>query len=455
MVASSSNLLLVAASTTQGHVRTGSTIPNDHDLTMTNFSNENRRGYLIRSTSTNNISGISGTNLKDMIMLETVAPAYASATSTSAASASTMPPSATKSEEKPRPRPHRKKMVSTGVDAMKKMLVTSSSVVVALPESPTLMVSRKHECDDMEGIFNNIRSTSSIRKVLSFSMETPSMPDMMPDMMMSMPALPTPAVNRSSKQKNERSNNAPMKKKKHHHPLGRRLRQMKKRLTLASKSKSTTSSSSSKTEKEEVVCLSPVGTSATTSTSSFGPTSSLQEEEDDLPFMDTMDIMMTMNMTTSLKPRIRSMFHEDEEDRMMMMPLMMPVLPAPPCPLSLSLSLSSTEDVVTTTPTPSASFSSKLDKALWVFSPNDGDDGDDDDAGADDTADDWGVFTSDDNDDDDEEEDHHHDDIVEPKYNNSNSKPFSRSSFTKTATTHPCFQPCAHLPVFAATAGAE
>merc|ERR1712161_103975 len=96
--------------------------------------------------------------------------------------------------------------------------------------------------------------------------------------------------------------------------------------------------------------------------------------------------MMTMNMTTSLKPRIRSMFLEDEED-MLMMP-MMPVLPAPPCPLSVA----STDDVVTTTP--SASISSKLDKALSVLSPNDGDEEDAyGDALGDDT-DEWGVFAS-------------------------------------------------------------
>mmetsp|Transcript_20668 Transcript_20668/g.22129 ORF Transcript_20668/g.22129 Transcript_20668/m.22129 type:complete len:147 (+) Transcript_20668:94-534(+) len=52
-------------------------------------------------------------NLKDMIMLETVAlMAFASTASTSASTASATPPSATKSEEKPRPRPrpHRKKI---------------------------------------------------------------------------------------------------------------------------------------------------------------------------------------------------------------------------------------------------------------------------------------------------------------------------------------------------------
>merc|ERR1712238_575894 len=156
--------------------------------------------------------------------------------------------------------------------------------------------------------------------------------------------------------------------------------------------------------------------------------------------MDTME-MMTMHMTTTLKPRIRSMFHEDEEDMLMMMPMMMPVLPAPPCPLSST-------DVVTTTPT--ASFSSKLDKALSVLSPNDGGDEDGDiDALGDDT-DEWGIFASYD---DEEEEEDHQDDIAEPNYNNFKSKAFSRSSFTKT-TSNPCFQPRAHLPVFA-TAGAE
>merc|ERR1712238_118904 len=114
---------------------------------------------------------------------------------------------------------------------------------------------------------------------------------------------------------------------------------------------------------------------------------------------DTMD-MMTMNMTTSLKPRIRSMFHEDEED-MLMMP-MMPVLPAPPCPLSTS-----TSEVVTST-TPSASFSSKLDKALSVLSPNDGDEDGDGYALGDDT-DEWGVFASYDDDDDND-----YPDMVEP-----------------------------------------
>merc|ERR1712238_85320 len=146
--------------------------------------------------------------------------------------------------------------------------------------------------------------------------------------------------------------------------------------------------------------------------------------------------------TTSLKPRIRSMFHEDEED-MLMMP-MMPVLPAPPCPLSLS-----STDVVTTTP--SASISSKLDKALSVLSPNDGDeDVDSDDALGDDT-DEWGVFASYD---DEEEEEDQQDDIA-PNYHNFKTKVSSRSSFTKHATTNPCFQPRAHLPVFATQAGAE
>jgi len=415
MVASSSNLLLVAASSRQGQVRRGSTKPNDHDLTS---EIENRRGYMIGSTNTNNISGISGTNLMDnMIMLETVAPM-----------ASTTPPSATKSEEKPRPRPRprRKKMASTGVDAMKKMIVTSSSVVVALPESPSRKQERAGEQrDDLESVFNNIRSASN-RKVLAFDLSVPSMPDMLS---MPAPLLPTPAMNQRSKLKNEMSNsnnditNAPMKKKKNH--MGRRLLQIKKRLTSKSKT------SSSKQEEDEV-CLSP-GKSATTSTSSFGQTS--QEEEDDLPFMDTMDMMM-MNMTTTLKPRIRSMFHEEEE----MMPMMMPVLPAPPCPVSTSTN----DVVVAVTTTPSASFSSKLDKALSVLSPNDADDDGDD-------ADEWGVFASYEDDDDEEEEDHHDD--HQHNYHFKTKASHSRSSFTK-HTINPCFQPRAHLPIFA-TAGAE
>jgi len=429
MVASSSNLLLVAAATAQGHVRTGSTIPNDHDLTMTNFSTENRRGYMIRSTSTNNISGISGTNLKDMIMLETVAPAYASAPS---ALASVTAPSAAPKEEGKQasgPRPRRKKMVSTGVDTMKKMLVTDSSVVVALPESspPTVMVaSRKHERageqrDDIDSVFNNIRVTTN-RKVLDFDLSVPAMPDMMLSMPAPAPALPTPDVNRNSKLTNEMSNNSaappPMKKKKNH--MGRRLLQMKKRLTYKSKA------GSNKQVEVEKGHLSH-GTSATTSTSSFGLPS---EEEGDVPFMDE---MMTMEMTTTLKPRIRSMFHDEMEDM-----LMMPVLPAPPCPLSTP-----TADVAVTTP--SSSFCSKLDKALSVLSPSDGDEDDavtDDDAG-----DEWGVFASDD----DEEEEDHHDDH-QHNYN-FKTKASSRSSFTK-HTINPCFAPRAHLPVFA-TAGAE
>ena len=145
---------------------------------MTNFSNENRRGYMIRSTSTNNISGISGTNLKDMILLETVAPVSTSAASTSASATA---PSATKGEGKQSsgPRPRRKKMVAIGVDAMKKMIVTSSSTAVALPDSPTVMVSRKHEGeqrDDTESVFNNIRSAST-RKVLAFDLSAPTMHD--------------------------------------------------------------------------------------------------------------------------------------------------------------------------------------------------------------------------------------------------------------------------------------
>jgi len=138
---------------------------------------------MIRSTSTNNISGISGTNLKDMIMLvETVAPVYASASAAStSASASATAPSATKSEGKQSsgPRPRRKKMVAIGVDAMKKMIVTSSSTAVALPDSPTVMVSRKHEReqrDDIDSVFNNIRSAST-RKVLAFDLSAPTMHD--------------------------------------------------------------------------------------------------------------------------------------------------------------------------------------------------------------------------------------------------------------------------------------
>jgi len=310
-------------------------------------------------------------------------------------------------------------------------------------------VSRKHERageqrDDMESVFNNIRATSN-RKVLAFDLSAPAMPDMM-----MMPALPTPAVNRTSKLQNEMSNNAnananaPMKKqkKKNHHLMGRRLLQIKKRLTYKSKSGSGSNkaSPSQPVEEQEEDRLShetSATTSATTSTSSFGPTS--EDEEDEVPFMDTME-MMTMDMTTALKPRIRSMFHEDEED-MLLMP-MMPVLPAPPCPLS-------TSEVVTTTP--SASFSSKLDKALSVLSPNDGDEEDAyGDALGDDT-DEWGVFASYD---DEEEEEDQQDDIA-PNYHNFKTKVSSRSSFTKPTTTNPCFQPRAHLPVFAATAGAE
>merc|ERR1712238_399086 len=121
----------------------------------------------------------------------------------------------------------------------------------------------------------------------------------------------------------------------------------------------------------------------------------------------------------------------------------MPVLPAPPCPLSTA------SEVVTTTP--SASFSSKLDKALSVLSPNGGDeDGDADGDALGDDTDEWGVFASYDDDEDQQE------DIVEPKYNNFNTKVSLRSSFTKhTTTTNPCFQPRAHLPVFATQAGAE
>jgi len=203
---------------------------------------------------------------------------------------------------------------------------------------------------------------------------------------------------------------------------------------LTCKSKSASKSSS----KQEEGCIShgtSATASATTSTLSFGQT---LEEGEDVPFMGDMD-MMTL-MTTTLKPRVRSMFPEDEEDMMMMMP-MMPVLLAPPCPLLST----STDEVVTT---PSASFSSKLDKALSVLSPNDSDSDDAvaDDT-ADDTADDWGVFASYD---DDDEEDYHG---IKPKHNNVKSKASSRSSFTKHAT-NPCFQPRAHLPVFA-TAGAE
>jgi len=443
MVASSSNLLLVEASSsyTHGHhVRTGSTQPTDDDHTIS--ASKNYRGYMIRSNSNNDIRGSSGNLAKDFIVLETVAAPTIADASASASSASTTPSSATKSEGKQSsgPRPRRKKMAAIGVDAMKKMSVTSSSVVVALPESPT----RKHDRvgeqrDDIESVFNNIRSTSN-RKVLAFDLSVPSMPDMLS--MMPAPALPTPAMNQSSsKQKNAMSHsnndNDNMKKKKKQLQMGRRLRQIKKRLSLT---KSKTSSSSKQEEKGEV-CLSP-GTSATTSTSSFGPTSQ-EEEDDDAPIFD----MLTM-MTTTLKPRVQSMFHEEEQ---MMMP-MMPVLSAPPCPLS-----SSTDDavVVAVTTLPLASFSSKLDTALSVFSPNEGD-GDDDvgDVVADVTADDWGIFTSYYDDEEKEEKDHKSEDQTHNDHHQ--SKPFSsRSSFTK-HTSNPCFPPRAHLPIiFAATAGAE
>jgi len=240
-----------------------------------------------------------------------------------------------------------------------------------------------------------------------------------------------------------------MKKKKKNH-MGRCLRQLKKRLSYKSKSGST-SSSSNQVEEQEEVCLShgtSATTSATTSTLSFGPSSS---KEDDVPFMDTMD-MMTMNMTTTLQPRIRSMFHEDEEMMMPMMP-MIPVLSAPPCPLSTA---TDEERAVVVTTIPLTSFSSKLDKTLSVFSPNeDDDDGNDDDVGADDDTDEWGVFAS--YDDEDKEEEHHKSEDQTYNYNDHHKfKPFSRSSFTK-HTSHPCFPPRAHLPVVfaAATAGAE
>jgi len=139
MVASSSNLLLVEASSsyTHGHhVRTGSTLPTDDDRTST-F--ENHRGYMIRSNSNNDISGSSGNLAKDCIVLETVAAPTIAVASASTTSAATTPPSATKSEGKQSsgPRPRRKKMVAIGVDAMKKMIVTSSSTAVALfPNHP-------------------------------------------------------------------------------------------------------------------------------------------------------------------------------------------------------------------------------------------------------------------------------------------------------------------------------
>merc|ERR1712238_65278 len=127
----------------------------------------------------------------------------------------------TKSEGKQasgqQPRPRRKKMVAMGVEAMKQMIMPASTTAVALPESPTpTLVSRKHEReggeqrDDLESVFNHIRATSN-RKVLAFDLSAPAMPDML-----SMPALPTPDVNRTSKLQNEMSNSnnadAPMKK---------------------------------------------------------------------------------------------------------------------------------------------------------------------------------------------------------------------------------------------------
>jgi len=177
MVASSSNLLLLA-STHQQHAEEyhvwndDSTLPNDHDLLHIPTMNR-RRGFMIRSNnSNNNIRGSSTGDLKDVIMLET--------------------------------------MLCTPT-----ITATSSSTAVAL---------RKHEReqrDDIDSAFN-IRSTST-RNVFSCPTATPSMPNML-----NMPALPTPAMNQSSKQKNEMSHsnndndnaNAPMKKTNH---IGRRL----------------------------------------------------------------------------------------------------------------------------------------------------------------------------------------------------------------------------------------
>merc|ERR1712238_616814 len=105
--------------------------------------------------------------------------------------------------------------------------------------------------------------------------------------------------------------------------------------------------------------------------------------------------MGMLMMITTLKPRVRSMFEEDQEDMMMMLP-MMPSMPLPATPWSPS-------------PTPTE---------------------------ADDTADDWGVFASiqDDDDDDDREEEEEEEHEISPKYINFNYKSKSssvRSSFTK------------------------
>jgi len=325
--------------------------------------------------------------------------------------------------------------------------VTSSSVVVALPESPSRKQDRAGEQrDDLESVFNNIRSATANRKVLAFDLSVPSMPDMMLSMP-ALPALPTPALNQnSSKQKNamshsnnnnDNANATPMKWKKKQLQMGRRWRQIKKRWSLTT---SKTLSSSKQEEKGEV-CLSP-GTSATTSKSSFGPTSQEEEDDDAAPIFD----MLTM-MTTTLKPRVRSIFPEEEE----MMPIMpVHVLPAPPCPLSTTATSTTTTDEEERVVVVTACFPSQLDKALSVFSPNEGDDDSDDDVGADDDTDEWGVFASYD----DEKEEEHHKSEDQTYNDHHKFKPFSRSSFTK-HTSHPCFPPRAHLPVISTAAGPE
>ena len=247
---------------------------------------------------------------------------------------------------------------------------------------------------------------------------------------MLVPTLPTPAMNRRSKLKNEMSNhdapppmkNKQMKKKQLH--MGRRLRQIKKRLS-SSKSISKSSFKENEAEVEEHDGhLSQETSTTTSSTSSLGQTLLQEEDEEDAPPL-IIDTTISM-MATTLKPRVKSMFEEGEEDMMIMMP-MMPSMPLPATPWSPS-------------PTPTE---------------------------ADDTADDWGVFASiqdddDDNNDNDNDTDTDNDEEEEhdssPQYHNYISKSASVRSLsftTKKTTTNPCFQPLARLPNFAATAGSE
>ena len=122
-------------------------------------------------------------------------------------------------------------------------------------------------------------------------------------------------------------------------------------------------------------------------------------------FQEEEDTMMTM-IATSLQPRMRSSCQEEEDDqreetttRMPQMPLPLP-LPLPLAPVLLAYSSAAVTDeasVVLIT-TPPSSFSAKINKALSILSPHNGE--------GDEHEDDGTVQIDDaDNDDDDDTDD--------------------------------------------------